>query len=204
MFTLIERSSTITIRILLATLIIGIAGLSPAVSHAGSSAGQGTFRFDVKIGGKVRDSGSLVARSAPRIASTGGDFTGCAILKQKAGANILGAYTFEIHLNTLMLTPGAGVEPTVDGLYFSVDHYSPKVVTYKVPEVAARFAFKGRAYGASVTYSVVQIRNGGRDGTYTDRQANRLYPAKMLHPLTGMTFQASWHCSTVYSLKSDY
>ncbi|MDB5057901.1 MAG: hypothetical protein JWO59_1373 [Chloroflexi bacterium] len=187
------------IRILLATLITGIAGLSPAVSHAGNGAGQGTFRFDVKIGGKVHDSGSIVGNSAP---DKYGDYNGCAIVKQKAGASILGAYTFEIHLNTLMLLPGAGVAPRVDGIYLSVDHYSPKVITYKVPDVAARFAFKGRAYGASVTYSVVQIRNGGRDGTYTDRSANRLYPAKLLHPLTGMTFQASWHCSTVSSLKA--
>jgi hypothetical protein len=183
---------------------MGIAGLSPTVSHAGSSASQGTFRFDVKISGKVSDSGSLVARSAPRMASTGGDFTGCAILKQKAAADILGAYTFEIHLNTLMMPQGAGLPAREDGLYLSIDNYRPNVVTYRVPAVAARFSFKGRAYGASVTYSVVQIRNGGRDGIYTDHAANRLYPAKLLHPLTGLTFKASWHCSTVYSLKSDY
>ena len=73
----------------------------------------------------------------------------------------------------------------------------------QVPRVTAWFAFKGRAYGASVTYSAVTLCNGGRDGTYTDREANRLYLAKILKPLAGLTFQAGWHCSMVYHLDAS-
>jgi hypothetical protein len=189
-------------KIFSASAAIGLMSLCPGISHAVRSQGAGSATFNVTVGGKVHDSGSITAAIHPPTSEL--DFNGCALIKQKSAAKLLGAYSFEIHLNADAVLPGAGVEPMGDGLYLSIDNYRPKVTTYLVPAVAARFAMHGRAYGASITNSIVQVAHGGLDGTYVDTGANRLYPAKILKPLTGLTFRARWHCSSVLHLTAQY
>jgi len=80
----------------------------------------------------------------------------------------------------------------------------PPIASYRVPAEAARFAIHHRVYGGSATNSIVQVKNGGLDGTYSDTGANRLYPAKILQPLKGLSFRADWHCSSVLRLTAQY
>jgi hypothetical protein len=189
-------------RILGVLAVIGLINLQPGLSHAGHVLVAGNVTFTATVGGKAHDSGSITA--AIRLPTSVLDFNGCAIIKQKSAAKLLGAYSFEIHMDADTLLPGAGIEPRADGLYLSIDDYRPKVVSYTVPAVAVRFAMHGRAYGASVTNSIARVKNGGLDGTYLDTDANRLYPAKILKPLHGMTIRASWHCSSVLHLTAQY
>jgi hypothetical protein len=56
----------------------------------------------------------------------------------------------------------------------------------------------------SGTYSVAQVRDGGRSGTYTDRQAYRLYPAKLNQQIAGVTIHATWHCTTTTNKTQSY
>jgi hypothetical protein len=190
------------IKIFRASAVIGLMSLCPGVSHAMSSQSAGSATFNVTVGGKVHDRGSITAAIHPPTSEL--DFNGCALIKQKSAAKLLGAYSFEIHLNADAVLPGAGEEPMGDGLYLSIDNYRPKVTTYGLPAVAARFAMHGQAYGASVTNSIAHVENAGLDGTYVDTNANRLYPAKILQPLKGLTFRATWHCSTVLHLTAQY
>ena len=191
------------IRILRVLAVIGITSLLPGISHAASLHSPGTATFKVTVGGRFHDSGSISAAIHPP--TTELDFNGCAIIKQqKSTAEFRGAYTFEIHLYADAVLPGSGIEPLSDGLYLSIDNYRASATSYQVPAVAVRFAMHGRAYGASVTNSIVHVTHGGLDGTYVDTGANRLYPAKILKPLTGLTFRATWHCTSILHLTSAY
>jgi hypothetical protein len=65
-------------------------------------------------------------------------------------------------------------------------------------------SINGHAYSVSGTYSVAQVRDGGRSGTYTDRQAYRLYPAKLNQQIAGVTIHATWHCTTTTNKTQSY
>jgi len=197
-------------RLFLAGGILVLAGLSPAVSDAAQVRSAGTLRFHVTVGGKAHDSGTIVAPigmvSNP---AAGDDFNGCAIVKQKAAAEVLGAQTFEIHFNYMGGTNllAVGVHPFVaQEVYLQVMGYRPSVTSY--PDASARpvdlsFAINGRVYGAPV-HATAQIRNGGRDGSLSGPDAQRFYPGTIGHALHGVTFQAAWHCTSVLNQTAQF
>ena len=192
-------------RLFLASGILVLAGLSPAVSDAAQTRSAGTLRFHVTVGGKTHDSGTIVAPIGMVSDATGlngADFNGCAIVKQKAAADVLGAQTFEIHVNynggsNLM---AVGVHPYVaQEVYLQVMGYRASVTSYpdaSTGPVDLSFAINGRVYGAPV-HATAQIRNGGRDGTLSGPDAQRFYPGSIGHALHGVTFRAEWHCTSV-------
>jgi len=192
-----------TTRRFLAGGILVLAGLSPAVSDAAHVHSAGTLRFHVTVSGKAHDSGTIVAPigmvSNP---AAGDDFNGCAIVKQKAAAEVLGAQTFEIHLNYMGGTNllAVGVAPfATQEIYMQVMGYRPGVTSY--PDASARpvdlsFAINGRVYGAPI-HATAHVLNGGRDGSLSGPGAQRFYPGSIGHALHGVTFQAEWHCTSV-------
>lgn len=187
-------------RPVLASWVLVLAALSPAASHAERTRAAGALRFHVTVGGATRDDGTITGPIGT--ASDGSDFNGCAIVKQKAAANVLGAQTFEIHMNYLGgLNLLAAAPPMVDQeIYLQVMGYRPGLTSYpKAGEqggVDLSFAIHGRIYGAPV-HATARIRNGGRDGTLSARDAQRLYPGTAGHLLHRVTFQAAWHCTSV-------
>ena len=190
--------------------ILVLAGLSPAVSNAAQIHSAGTLRFHVIVSGKAHDSGTIVAPiGMVSNAAAGDDFNGCAIVKQKAAADVLGAQTFEIHLNYMGGTNllAVGVPPFVaQEIYLQVMGYRPAVTSY--PDASARpvdlsFAINGRVYGAPV-HATAQIRNAGRDGSLSGPDAQRFYPGAIGRALHGVTFKAEWHCTSVLSRTAQF
>ena len=197
-------------RLFLASGILVLAGLSPAVSDAAQIRSAGTLRFHVIVSGKAHDSSTIVARiGMVSSAAAGNDFNGCAIVKQKAAAEVLGAQTFEIHLNYMggVNLLAVGVPPfATQEIYLQVMGYRPGVTSY--PDASARpvdlsFAINGRVYGAPL-HATAQIRNGGRDGSFSGPDAQRFYPGTIGHALHGVTFKAEWHCTSVLNNTAQY
>lgn len=185
-------------RLVLAGGIVVLAGLSPSASHAEQTRAAGTLRFQVAVGGAARDGGTI---SSPIGPAPNGDFNGCAVVKQKAAADVLGAQTFEIHVNYLgglnLLIPAPPAVPRE--IYLQVPSYRAGRTAY--PEAGEKavdlsFAINGRVYGSPV-HATARVWNGGRDGTLSAPDAQRFYPGKAQHLLHGVTFRAAWHCASV-------
>jgi len=187
---------------------LSLATLCPARASGAPSAGTLTFR--VVVAGAARDGGVITAPIGAVSDMTGdSDFNGCAIIKQKASAQVLGAQTLEIHVNyaggtNLMAT---GVQPYVaQEVYLRIAQYRPTVASYPHGDSAPvdlSFVINRRAYGVAL-HAIARVRNGGRDGTISGSEALRLYPAVRSHPLHGVSYQASWHCASVLQLSSQF
>jgi hypothetical protein len=190
LFRITFTAALVTVGALAATGI----GVSPA---AGS---QGSLTFHATVSGRVHDAGTI---SAAEHASTIFDATGCAIIKTQNTA-IYGAYQFEVRDlegATTALIPGQ--KPQGPSLLLTVDHYrnGSSSGTYRVLDVSGTFAIHGRSYGGgALSSSVVKIKNGGRDGTWTEPQGHRDYPSSHGATVAGFSFRATWHCATVFHL----
>jgi hypothetical protein len=176
------------------------AGLGVASFRHDVSAAPNSITFQAKIGGKVHDSGSIAAaqtlqQSQPPV------FNGCAIIKHQHTE--LGQYTYDIRVNPGSFLLGGWQKGAID---IMIANYRPNVATYTSPNIGGKFAFNGHAYGSSVVNSRVVIRDGGRSGTYTDRQAHKLEPDSIsaLTSTGNLTIQASWHCTSVLHLHDKY
>lgn len=171
----------------LAALVGASLGYSP------TARAQGTFTFHATISGKVHDAGTVTASEH---ATTVFDQTGCAIVKQRSTARTLrGAYAFVVRFIGKNPVIEPGMKPAGPWVLLEVDHFRPSVSTYRKLDVSGSFTINSRTYGGGSTVnSVVRLRNGGRDGTWTEPQATRSYPSLA----SGLTFRATWHCTTVF------
>jgi hypothetical protein len=116
---------------------------------------------------------------------------------------IFGAYIYEVRKVTGLFAVLPGVKPDSSGVLLQVDHFRPTATTftYRQIDVSGTFAINGHTSGGGVSStSAVQIRNGGRSGTWTEPQAHRNYPARNNRPVPGFSIHASWHCDTVLHL----
>jgi hypothetical protein len=188
-------------RLALTGLFITAAALAAIGLGASPAAGsQGSLSFRATISGRVHDAGTI---SAAEHASTIFDATGCAVIKKQDKA-IYGAYEYEIRDlegATTALIPGQ--KPQGPSLLLTVDHYrnGSSSGTYRVLDVSGTFALHGRSYGGGASStSIVKIKNGGRDGTWTEPQGHRDYPSAHGATVAGFSFRATWHCATVFHL----
>jgi hypothetical protein len=180
-----------------------IGSLLIAASPAAGS--QGSISFHIDVSGKGHDSVTLSAGIGS--IDYGGAFNGCVVVKHtnKSVASLFGTYSLTVSVNSPVVPPGAGIKPRGQGVTLTIKHYLPgSASTYKSPNVGGGFSINGHAYSVSGTYSVAQVRDGGRSGTYTDRQAYRLYPAKLNQQIVGVTIHATWHCSTITNKTQSY
>jgi len=153
------------------------------------------------VAGAVHDSGAITV-PAGRVTDAIGDpdFNGCAIVKNKVTAPPFGAYTFEIHMNYMgginMMLAGATphVKQEVD---LELYDYRPGVSSY-AKGIGLAFVIGGRLYFNS-THTTVRPRNEGLDGTISGQGALRSYPSIV----SGLTFQADWHCPTIYHVAAS-
>ncbi len=184
---------------------LSLAALCPAHASGAQSAGALTFR--VTVAGAARDGGVITAPigAVPTMAGVDPDFNGCAVIKHRSD----GASSYEIHMNykgglNLMVV---GDKPSVtQEIHLTVRNYRPNAASYVAGDpnfVSLAFALNGRVYGLGLD-NMAHLRNGERDGTIVSRHASRLYPASGSgsgsHKVTGVTYQASWHCATVLHL----
>ncbi len=186
-----------TMRIFLPIVALGLSTLCPAATSGAPAASAATFR--VTVAGAARDSG-VITVPAGRVTDAIGDpdFNGCAIVKNKVTTPPFGAYTFEIHVNymagtNLML---AGATPHVkQEVDLELYDYRPGVASYagNAGGISLAFVIGGRLYFNSAR-TTVRPRNGELDGTISGQDALRSYPTTV----SGLTFQADWHCPTVY------
>ncbi len=185
-------------RLILMAVVSGLVTLYPAAPHTVGA--TGSVNFHVVVSGKAHDMGTITSS----IGDVADDFNGCALIKQKAAAAVLGAQTLEIHVNyagghNLM---AGGVQPYVAReVYMQIDNYRPSVGTYTRGPSGANgdlsFVVNGHVYAAAERI-IAHIRNGGRDGTISGQDAQRFYPGKAYHLLHGVSYQASWHCSRMF------
>jgi hypothetical protein len=185
------------------TVAATVGSLLVAASPAAGS--QGSISFHIAVSGKGHDNGTLSAGIGS--IDFGGAFNGCVVVKHtnKSIVSLFGTYSLEVGINSPVVPPGAGIKPRGQGVILTIKHYLPgSVVTYKTPNVGGGFSINGHAYSVSGAYSSAQVRDGGRSGTYTDRQAYRLYPAKLNQQITGVTIHATWHCSTITNKTQSY
>jgi hypothetical protein len=183
------------------TLIGLLASISASVTMPSSAGAAGTpaVRFEATITGNIRDSGGVTSTETV-LQQQPPEFNGCAIIKHKHTE--LGQYTLEVRVNRASFLLGGWEKGAVD---FSIADYRPNISIYTSPSFGGKFAFKGHAYGASVTYSRVQVRDGGRSGTYTDTRAFKLVPgtANALTSAGTLTFRATWNCASVFHLSDS-
>ncbi len=176
--------------------------LYPATASAAPSASAATFR--VTVAGAARDSGVITVPTG-RVTDAIGDpdFNGCAIVKNKGVSPPFGSYTFAIHANylagvNLML---AGATPHVkQEVDLELYDYRPGISSYTgyAGGIGLAFVIGGRLYFSSAR-TTVRPRNGGLDGTISGQDALRSYPSTV----SGLTFQAGWHCPTVYHVTAS-
>jgi hypothetical protein len=179
---------------------IVLATLAGPLFGPSASATQGAFTFHVTVSGKARDSGTISGAVSGNSVYT---VTGCAIIKQQP-KSLFGAYIYEVRKFTGPIgVQQTGVKPTGPGVLLEADHFRPgaSTSTYKYLDVSGTFAINGRSYGGgATTTSTIQISDGGRSGTWTEPHAHRNYPAKSLQAISGFSFRATWHCSSVVHL----
>jgi hypothetical protein len=173
----------------LAAAVTAFLGCSTALSS------QGTLTFRATVTGKGNDSGSI---RRPEAGSTLGGLVGCGVVKHKVPTPF-GQYTYVVR--TGAGTTIAGQKPLHPNVLLVVYRYKPaSTSSYTHLDVSGAFSFKGRVYAGhpnSASKEAVKISTDGRSGTWVEPDGFRNYPAKMLKPLTGFAFKASWHCSTV-------
>jgi len=184
---------------------LSLATLCPATTLGAQSAGALTFH--VTVAGAARDGGVITAPigAVPTMAGVGPDFNGCAIIKHTSD----GASSYEIHMNYMggLNLLVVGDKPSVtQEIYLTIRNYRPNAAAYVAGDpnvVSLAFAINGRVYGLGLD-NTAHLQNGERDGTIVSRHASRLYPASNSgsgsHEVTGVTYQASWHCATVLHL----
>lgn len=180
------------------SLITGgaLAALAAAAPGIWTTAGaSSSFTFHATVSGKGYDAGTI---TAPEHATTVYDQTGCAILKQRGTAKTLrGTYAFVVRFIGKNPVIEPGMKPAGPWVLLEVDHYRPAVSTYRGLDVSGSFTINRHTYGGGASAnSMVRVRNGARDGTWTEPQATQSYPG----PGSGLRFQATWHCNTVFHL----
>lgn len=174
-------------------VLAALAGASPGIRSAAGS--PGSFTFHASVSGKGHDAGTITASEH---ATNESDQSGCTLVKLRGSAKtIFGAYIFVVRYigrNPVILP---GVKPKGPWVLLDVDHFRSSVPTYRALDVSGSFTINGHTYGGSVSSTtVVRVRNGGRDGTWTASQATRSYPRLA----SGFKFQATWHCTRVFHL----
>jgi hypothetical protein len=174
---------------LLAAAVAAWLGSSTARSS------QGTLTFHATVTGTSNDAGSFHRNES---GATMGTLVGCGVLKNKK-ATPYGRYTYIVRTGPSSIP---GVKPARPDVLLLVYRYKPgSGASYTHLDVGGTFAINGHAYAGhptSASTESVRISSDGRSGTWTEPDGFRNYPAKVMKPVPGIAFKATWHCDAVY------
>lgn len=182
------------VRRLLTSLTLATAATT-CLGAASVDSSQGSLTFRATVSGKVHDAGAF---SRSEAGTTMGTLIGCGVVKHRS-ATPYGRYNYIVRTGPLSFAGEKPAQPTVLLVLYRYEPGSARSYTHL--DVGGAFAINGHAYAGhptSASAEQVTVSADGHSGTWMDPDALRNYPAKVMKPLSGFAFQATWRCSTVY------